>query len=101
MASPTTGKRTFLERLTGCTCWAQGNAIRSLQGLQALTALTELDLRCNLLASYQEFSGLRGDPPPRSSIIAHLQLAMPWQLLACHRCFKKADIQFQGWLRVI
>ena len=44
---------------------AQGNAIRSIRGLHQLTLLTELDLRCNLLASYQEFSQLKGTRPPQ------------------------------------
>ena len=49
--------------------FVQGNAIRSIQGLQTLTSLTELDLRGNLLASYQEFSRLKGQSffPPSAS----------------------------------
>ena len=38
----------------------QGNAIRSMKGLQNLVSLTELDLRCNLLASYPELRSLKG-----------------------------------------
>lgn len=41
-------------------CASQGNALKSVHGLSKLTALTELDLRCNLFASYQEFTQLQG-----------------------------------------
>ena len=48
------------KRLTAMLMVMQGNAVRSMRGLQRLTSLTELDLRCNLLASYHDFHFLKG-----------------------------------------
>ena len=43
-----------------CGALEQGNAIQSLRGLEGLTCLVELDLRCNLVASFLEVQRIQG-----------------------------------------
>ena len=70
----------------GKTDAVQGNAIRSVQGLQTLTSLTELDLRGNLLASYQEFSRLKGQSlfPPSGPHAEPLTGRSETAAVGCH-----------------